>query len=300
MTFLNLPILMECLLPIFEGKREQFKRPSCRLPKTSSYQTIILISALIMIISSTPTTATAFEWSTTELHYQYGTLDAPNFKGGGNAETHILTFQHASGWKYGDNFFFIDFLNDSKEDDFNDADFYGEAYFNFSLSKIFETQIGIGSIKDIGILAGLNMGADSKVIKYLPGIRLSWDIKGFSFLNTDLTLYIDDSKGAGSGGAPKEDDTFYFDVNWSYPFQIASRSFSIEGHMEYIGERTNEFGNKVSDWFLAQPQLRYDIGKEFHYPEHFFVGIEWQYWMNKLGDGETDENALQFLAVWRF
>ena len=167
-------------------------------------------------------------------------------------------------------------------------------------SNIVPNSIGIGPIKDVGLLAGLNMGTDAKIIKYLPGLRLSWDIKGFSFLNTDLTAYIDDSKGVASGGAPKENDSFYFDLNWSYPFQIDSHSFTIEGHLEYIGERTNEFGDKVSEWFFAQPQFRYDIGKEFNYPEHIFIGAEWQIWLNKLGDDQTDENAVQFLLVWRF
>ena len=100
----------------------------------------------ILVTFSITDTAAAFEWSTTELHYQYGNLDTPAFAGGGNAETHILTFQHASGWKYGDNFTFIDFIDDSKDDGFNDTDIYGETYFNFSLSKIFGTKAGIGPI----------------------------------------------------------------------------------------------------------------------------------------------------------
>ncbi len=29
-----------------------------------------------------------------------------------------------------------------------------------------------------------------------------------------------------------------------------------------------------------------------------FVGIEWQFWMNKPGDKETDENSVQALLVW--
>jgi nucleoside-specific outer membrane channel protein Tsx len=248
---------------------------------------------------SNSTLVNAFDWSTTELHYQFGNLDAP-FRGGRDSETHILTFQHASGWEYGDNFIFIDFLHDSNDDGFNDDDIYGEAYFNFSLSKILDSKVGIGPIKDIGILAGLNMGLDSEVIKYLPGIRASWDVPGFSFLNTDLTFYIDDSNGLASGGVPKEDNSVYFDVNWAYPIKIYSHSFSIEGHMEYIGERTDETGATVSEWFLAQPQFRYYAGNLFNQPEKVFIGIEWQYWINKLGDADTDENAVQFLIGLSF
>ncbi len=263
------------------------------------FRSFVVFFIFIIATSLTPTTAGAFDWSTTELHYQFGNLDAP-FRGGRDSETHILTFQHASGWKYGDNYIFIDFLNDADDDDFNDGEFYGEVYFNFSLSKILNSKIGIGPIKDIGILAGINMGADSEVVKYLPGIRASWDVKGFTFLNTDFAFYIDDSNGLASGGVPKEDNSFYFDINWAYPFKIKSHSFSIVGHAEYIGERTDETGARVEDWILAQPQFRYHVSNLFNYPEKVFIGIEWQYWMNKLGDEDTDENVAQFLLVWRF
>ena len=259
------------------------------------FTTVLTIAVLVA-----PRDASPLEWSITEFHYQYGNLDAPSFAGGGNMETHILTFQHASGWKYGDTFLFIDFLEDSRQDGFNDDDMYGEAYFNFSLGKILGTTVGAGPVKDVGLLAGINLGADAKMVKYLPGMRLSWDIPGFSFLNLDVTAYIDHSRGADSGGAPKESDSFYIDVNGSYPLQIKTHRFAIEGHLEYIGKRENEFGGPVHGWFLAQPQFRWDIGNEFNYPDHVYLGVEWQVWINKLGDGKTDENAVQFLAVWRF
>lgn len=33
--------------------------------------------------------------------------------------------------------------------------------------------------------------------------------------------------------------------------------------------------------------------------EKLFIGIEWQIWINKLGEDNTDENAIQALIVWR-
>lgn len=45
---------------------------------------------------------------------------------------------------------------------------------------------------------------------------------------------------------------------------------------------------------LAQPQLRWRV------TERVRMGIEYQYWMNKLGDGATDENTVQALLVWQF
>ena len=174
-------------------------------------------------------------------------------------------------------------------------------YANFSAEKIFGKKIEFGTITDIGLLMGFNYDKEAKVRKYLPGIRLAWELPGFQFLNTDFTAYIDDNRGVNTKGAPKEDDSFMLDVNWAYPFAIGNHNFSIEGHVEYIGERDNEFDEEVSWHILGQPQFRYDLGKALYgKPDHMFVGIEWQWWINKLGDRNTDENTLQLLMVGRF
>lgn len=251
--------------------------------------------------------AQAADWSVTELQLQYGSLDVPTFATGGQSgrsqDTVILTLQHASGWSFGDVFFFVDFLDarTNEQFDFNNQDAYGEIYPNFSSAKILGIDYGDGILRDVGLLTGVNFGADANVLKFLPGVRLSWNIPGFAFLNTDFMAYIDASEGASSGGAPKESDSWIIDVNWAYPINIGGQKFSIEGHVEYIDGRRNEFGGHVDSWILAQPQIRWDLGNAlFNRPDTVFVGTEIQYWNNKLGDGATDEFAVQALAVWRF
>jgi len=252
------------------------------------------------------TGANAAQWSNTEAQVQYGRLDVPTFIPpftGGEQDTFIFTLQHASGWKWGDVFFFVDFLSarDNRQMPFNLEDVYGEIYFNFSSSKILGINYGNGILRDIGLLQGLNYAGDPNVFKYLPGIRFSWNIPGFAFLNTDFMAYLDYSEGIKSGGAPSESDSWMVDINWAYPFELAGQKFSIEGHAEYIDGRHNELGFDVEDWILAQPQFRWDIGNAlFGEADQFFVGIEYQYWMNKLGDKRTDESAVQALGVWRF
>lgn len=234
--------------------------------------------------------------STTEAHLQYGRLAIP-FVETGNCLTLTGTLQHASGWSFGDLFFFFDMI-DPEEGSF---DIYGEAYVNFSLGKITNLDVSFGPIQDIGLIFGFNWAADANVRKYLPGARLSWDIPGFLFLNTDITAYLDGSGGVSSGGAPSESNSFMTDGNWSYPFNIGDVSFGIEGHIEYIGSRVNEFGDDVSWWILGQPQLRLDLGKLlYNRLGQLFIGTEYQFWINKLGDPSTDESAFQALAVWRF
>lgn len=235
----------------------------------------------------------AAEWSNTEFQLQIGNLDVPSFAGGGSADHVIYTLQHASGWKYGDNFFFVDVL-DSRQPGFQDFDLYSELYANLSLGKISGKDIGTGPVADVGFFGGFNWAADANVRKYVAGIRLALDLDGFAFANLDVAALIDDSEGFASGGAPAEDDTVLVDFNFARPFKIGDADFSIEGHIEYVGERTNEFGGTVESWILAQPQL------QWHLNDRIALGIEYQFWMNKLGDADTDENTVQALLVWEF
>lgn len=253
---------------------------------------------LVMALTVTPP-ALAATWSTTEVHYQYGHLDAPF--GTDGLPTHVTTLQHASGWALGENFFFIDYLQDTNNDAFNDGELYAEWYPSLSLSKLTGQDLQVGPLADVALLGGVNVAAQAKTRKYLPGIRLSWALPGFDFLNTDITAYLDDSAGLDAGGVPREGDAFMVDINGRLPFRLGGHYFSLEGHIEYIGARATEGGGRAPYWVLAQPQFRYDLGQVvWGEPNRMLAGMEWQVWINKLGDEKTDENAPQFLAVWRF
>ena len=249
-------------------------------------------AAALLLLAWLPA-ASAFEWSDSEFHLQYGRIDVPTFAGGGKTTQAIYTLQHAHGWKLGDNFFFID-TKDSRGAEFQDFDFYGEWYSNFSLGKLTGTRVGAGLIEDIALVMGVNWGADAKVVKFLPGISLALDLPGFAFASLDVTAYIDDNKGAMAGGAPGESDSYMVDFAFARPFRLGEHDFSLEGHVEYIGSRRNEFGDKVPGWILAQPQLRWKVN------DNLYIGIEGELWMNKLGDGATDSNAVLALLVWQF
>lgn len=74
---------------------------------------------------------------------------------------------------------------------------------------------------------------------------------------------------------------------------IYSEGIVAHQHLEYFGERDNELGGKARSWILAQPQIRWNPD------DHISLGIEYQLWLNKLGNGDTDENAIQALLVWK-
>ena len=254
-----------------------------------------LLSALLFSGASI-----ASNWSTTEMHLQYGDLDQP-FDGvpGSSANTTIITLQHASGWDYGSNFFFADYSSVGS----NDA-LYLEWYPAFSSKQIFDVSYG-GLLKDVSFVMGFNAAPESDILKYLPGVQLALDVDGFQFLNVLVTGYIDDNEGIVNGGAPREKNSWMVDVSWRYPIMTDSHRFYLEGHAEYINRRKTELSTPQNDietksWVLAQLQVRWDVGHALAWKKDtLFAGIEYQYWNNKLGTDE-DENAVQLLGVWRF
>ncbi len=241
--------------------------------------------------------APAIDWNTTEVHLQYGNLRKA-FPGDGAKDTGgstVVTFQHTSSWRYGDNYFFFDFADHSKIDD----EKYGGLYSHFSLGKISGNDLRFGFIRDFGF----DFSPDIHTFYYLPGIRFALDIPGFSFANLDVTAYIQDSASRSGNNITSEDNTYLLDFSWAYPFKLGKTDGSIEGHLEYAGSAdTTSKGEpgKRERWILFQPQFRIDVGKIFGWrPQTIFAGVEWVYWDNKLGDKGTDENVAQALLVWR-
>ena len=68
-----------------------------------------------------------------------------------------------------DGSFFIDYLNDDSRGGFNDRDFYAERYPTLSFGRLTNKELRVGPIRDFSLIAGINVGGDSKVVKHLPG-----------------------------------------------------------------------------------------------------------------------------------
>ncbi|GAB1259165.1 hypothetical protein NBRC116494_36670 [Aurantivibrio plasticivorans] len=260
---------------------------------------LLLLPALLtfLLISS----VFGSEWSETELHLQYGNLDAPSFAGGETARTSIVTLQNSSGWKYGQNFFFVDFAFDDNTDGFNEASAFAEFIPTLNLNDVTGSDLSIGPVRALGLVLGLNVATSAKKMKVMPGLKLFFDAPGFAYLNTDIMRYIDKSRGLDKGGAPAEDDSWQIDTAFLFPFSVGQHRFSVTGHVEYVHARKNDLGDDIPYSVLSQTQFRYDLGHAvWEQKDRLFVGIEYQYWRNKLGDPSTTESAPQLLIVWRF
>ena len=245
-----------------------------------------------------PLSAGAQGFSRTEVQYQGGSawvagdLSPPGFQ-------HVLTFQHASAWSHGANFFFVDLA--CCDDPVSNRDAYLEWYSNLSLGALSGNEISFGPVKDVMLTGGLNWGAQARLAKFTPGIKFSLDLPGFAFANLDFNYLVDFSGGLASGGAPKTDGIWNVDFNWARPLQIGEGSFSIEGHGEWQSPTGNETGEDQPYQVLLQPQIRYDIGKAMWGADNrVLVGTELQVWINKFGVDGANEFLPQLLVVFGF
>lgn len=253
------------------------------------------LAALAAAVGIGMQSARAAIWSDTEVQLLHGNKFQEPFNPDDVSKT-IVTFQHASGWEYGRNFFFFDALKSNDKDN-NAGEIYGEWYPTFSFGKIFDKDLKFGIVKDVGFTAGLNYGAKSNGANpevYLPGITVDFDLPGFAFFNVDFLAYMDRGRFDGASNGCHS-DTYQITPSWKLPFTIGPTKWSFEGFADFIGDH-----GACEFQILTQPQIRLDVGNFIGKPDKLYVGIEYQYWKNKFGMKDLDDNFPQLLGVWKF
>lgn len=103
-----------------------------------------LILFLVTIFFSMPSWALQpFDWTSSNIQYLYGGdfIFAEQ-------ERSTITIEHAHGWKYGKNFFFVDMYNN------NGFEVYAEVYSYLSLNKISGANLSLGPVKDFSLAGG--------------------------------------------------------------------------------------------------------------------------------------------------
>jgi nucleoside-specific outer membrane channel protein Tsx len=229
--------------------------------------------------------AAAFEWSSTDLQLLYG----DGFKLG-DAQRATVTFEHADGWAYGDNFLFIDLINHLDHGGV-EVEAYGELYSRLSFKKLFGWTPGLPGVKDVLPSFGFNAGSrptDSPFRAYLGGLGIDFDVPGFDYLQLGLFGYqAEGVKGAGLQVTPV----------WSLPFAAFGLDFKFRGFFDYATGGANATGH----WhFLAQPQVVLDVGALFGKKDRFMAGIEWWVWLNKYGLKGQNDSVPQACLLYFF
>ena len=245
--------------------------------------------------------AAAADWSDTSISWRYGTRFAEPFNPE-HISKHIFALTHASGYKYGSNFFNVDLLQSDEKDPASLTQSEGaqEAYVvyrhTFDIGALRGSEIRFGPVKGVGATVGFDwntkndVGYNSRKSMLVAGPTLMWDVPGF--LNTSLLLLRESNAPSGAfppisnvNGRYTYDTHAMLSVSWAIPVPGNER-LSFEGYGNFIGSKgRDEVGLATGPETNIDMALMYDLGFHFQQPKNRFrVGVEYQFWNNKFGN----------------
>jgi nucleoside-specific outer membrane channel protein Tsx len=232
------------------------------------------------------------QWQSNSLTYLYG----QNFEVNPSIQQ-TLTFEHADGWKYGDNFLFVDniFYNGKKDSGVGNNTLYGEFSPRLSMGKIFDKKFELGPIKDVLLAATYEFG-EGDVESFLIGPGFDLSLPGFDYFQLNFYKRYNEGHRAGYGA-------WQITPVWSYTIPVGKSDILIDGFMDWVvdSKKSDSKGDYHSNLHF-NPQIKYDLGKAINLPEkQLYVGIEYDYWTNKYGiedsrNFNTDQNTASLLV----
>jgi nucleoside-specific outer membrane channel protein Tsx len=259
------------------------------------------ISKLFTIVTFVfgATAVLAADWSDTSIGYRSGdTFSEPfNTK---DIKKDIVNFNHVSGYKYGTNFFNVDFLLSDSNDPGGAGSSNGaqEVYVIYrntlDLEKTTGTSFKWGAVKGLGITTGFDAntksdaGYNSKKQMLVLGPTVAFDVPGV--LNLSL-LALWESNAPYNTFTKKSIARYNYDTHpmlnavWAIPLGKDSR-FAFEGFANYISAKgKNESNVDTAEETNIDMQVMYDLSGVLEFkPKSLRVGIEYQYWKNKFGN----------------
>jgi len=245
------------------------------------------INYLFFIISLFLTqTALASQWSSTHVLLLSGS-GYKSVPSNSTYDTQVFTFEHVDGWKYGDNFFFVDVTDPNSPN----SSYYSEFSPRLSLSKMLNKKVSLGFIKDFSLAGTWELGKTTN--GKLIGLGMDWQVPGFKVFQVNLYQRFTTSKyySGKTGSAPQA--TFV----WKAPFSLAKTQWIFSGFLDYamaeksIGKETN---------IISSPRLMMDLGALWQAPKKLFLGTEVSYWSNKYGKKGINETVPQLAVQWNF
>ena len=255
------------------------------------------LSLAATLASGQALAADLLQWQDNSLTYLNGIdfkVDPP--------KQQTVTFEHASGWSFGDLFIFVDGIKYNTEATNGAGDghtFYGEISPRLSLGKISGADLSFGPIKDVLLAATYEFGEDD-VDSYLLGPAVDLNIPGFDYFQ--LNTYLRTTDGRRDG-----DNVWQITPVWSYTIPVGDSDLVIDGFMDWVVDNDDSY--HANPHF--NPQIKYDLAKAMGWGKRFYVGVEYDYWSDKYGIddngfvgseilGGTDQSAISLLAKAHF
>ncbi|TXI35679.1 MAG: hypothetical protein E6Q69_01000 [Aquipseudomonas alcaligenes] len=255
------------------------------------------LSLTATLASGQALAADLLQWQDNSLTYLNGIdfkVDPP--------KQQTVTFEHASGWSFGDLFIFVDGIKYNTEATNGAGDghtFYGEISPRLSLGKISGADLSFGPVKDVLLAATYEFGEDD-VDSYLLGPAVDLNIPGFDYFQ--LNTYLRTTDGRRDG-----DNVWQITPVWSYTIPVGDSDLVIDGFMDWVVDNDDSYHANLH----FNPQIKYDLAKAMGWGKRFYVGVEYDYWSDKYGIddngfvgseilGGTDQSAISLLAKAHF
>lgn len=258
---------------------------------------------VLIAMTAAAVVAHAADWSDTALTYRYGSKFAEPFNttAPNGITKNILGLTHVSGYKYGTNFFNIDYLMSDSKDPASSAansggarEFYAIYRNTVDLEKAAGYSFKTSSVRGLGITGGFDVNAktdagyNSKKQMLVLGPTLMMDVPGF--LNVSLLALWESNAPCSTFGTPSCTSRYHYQTHpmltaaWGIPFNLGSVPLSFEGYANYISAKgKDEYGADTKAETNIDMQVMYDISGK----KTFKAGFEYQWWKNKFGNNAS-------------
>lgn len=215
-------------------------------------------------------------WSSTKLELLYG----QGYKLG-SENAGIFSFTHASGWKYGDNFFFFDVTINPSE---RPLSIYAEYSPHIGLFNLFKKDTKDRILKNINLSGGLEFPGYS--LRELIGMGITLNLRGLKRLSIDLYLRNDHTQ---------ESVTWQVTTSWSSELKRNKFRIVADGFFDLAGPEGELYTNLV-----FQPAFMWDPSIIWSDGDKILIGTELSIWINKYGVNNTNEFVPQINLRWNF
>jgi nucleoside-specific outer membrane channel protein Tsx len=254
-------------------------KAASRVATIYAFKSFFMAGSLALLPLLAANSHAGSNWSTTNFQYHYGT----EYELGDEKRT-LITLEHANGWKYGDNFFFVDITNPNRTGEATGTELYAEIAPRLSFGKISGADLSLGIVSDLLLATTLETGDGFH--NYLYGLGVNLTLPGFKFF--EVNWYVRDEVTFGNTGQQ-------ITLAWGMPFSLGKAQFSFEGFFDYAWDL-----DASEDNIVTQPRLLLDVGSFWGTPGTLQAGIEYQIWRNKFGIDGIDEDFPELMVKWIF
>ena len=253
----------------------------------------LLALAALALSACLPPGTHAAVWSSTNVEYLYGWNWDPKL---GDEARGVITLEHASGFAYGDNFFFLDITHPNGRNKTPEL-VYGQWDPRFSLGKISNAKLEFGPFTDVLVTGELGFGAGPFAgdyqREYNYGLGLDIKMPGFAYFA--INFWVHDT--------PYHDGaTYQISPYWGAPFHLGTVGFLAEGFLDFVGPegKAGVDAGRAEMYLITQPRFLLDVGSLWKKEGNLFAGTEIDIWWHEFGIKNVNEFVPQAMLKWVF